>query len=147
MRKESRRPRDLSVPWELPADAGSVTLARHATRDQLAAMGVTDNDLIDTAELLVSELTSNVIKHTSGRPTLTVVRSGAAIRIEVADPQADLLPIQRASDADAEYGRGLRLVAALASAWGYERAANGKRTWVELDVDPEATAAALAGSA
>lgn len=128
---------DLSVPWLLPADPASVTLARHAIRQHLAAAGVTSADVIDTAELLVSELTSNVLKHTGGRPSLRVVVGHHVIRVEVTDPAPALLPIERRFDAEAESGRGLLLVAALAQSWGFGRQADQKLTWFELAVDAE----------
>ncbi|MCZ3389432.1 MAG: ATP-binding protein [Actinomycetia bacterium] len=132
MQKELDSPQDLSVPWRLPADPASVTLARHATRRHLTAVGVKNPDLIDTAELLVSELTSNVVKHTGGRPTLRVVQRGDLIRIEVSDDRPSEIPVEQDMDIDAESGRGLLLVSSLATSWGYERDGAEKRTWVEL---------------
>jgi anti-sigma regulatory factor (Ser/Thr protein kinase) len=125
-------PDDLSQPWLLPADPASVPMARHATRRQLTALGVTSPDVIDTAELLVSELTSNVVKHTGSRPTLRVVRQDDRIRIEVGDTRPGELPQEQDIDVTASSGRGLVLVSSLATSWGYERDAEGKRTWVEL---------------
>ena len=53
------------------------------------------------------------------------------MRIEVVDdalglPQAAVVP------ASAQRGRGLALVAALSSRWGYEKKPRGKRVWAEL---------------
>jgi anti-sigma regulatory factor (Ser/Thr protein kinase) len=124
---------DLSVPWLLPASPGSVTLARHATRRHLLADGL-DEDLVDTAELLVSELTSNVVKHAGGRPTLRVVQHDDVIRIEVGDSRPGLVPVERDLDTEADSGRGLLLVSTLATSWGYERDGLTKLTWVELEI-------------
>lgn len=133
MQEELDGHHDLSVPWLLPASPASVTLARHATRRYLTSGGVS-SELVDTAELLVSELTSNVVKHTGGRPTLRVVRDHDVIRIEVGDPQPGMVPVERDVDTDAVAGRGLLLVSTLATSWGYERNGDRKVTWAELEV-------------
>ena len=133
MQEELDSPQDLSVPWLLPASPGSVTLARHATRRHLMAVGVNE-ELVDTAELLVSELTSNVVKHTGSRPTLRVVQNDDVIRIEVGDSRPGLVPVERDLDTEADSGRGLLMVSTLATSWGYERDGHGKLTWVELEV-------------
>lgn len=134
MEEELDSPTGLSGLCRLPPGPASVALARHATRRQLARAGVTNADTLDTAELLASELTSNVVKHAGGRPTLRVLRNGPIIRIEVGDTQPRELPVERRVDTDSESGRGLLLVGALATAWGYERDAEGKLTWAELAI-------------
>jgi len=133
MQEELDSPQDLSVPWLLPATPDCVTLARHATRRHLSSVGVS-SELVDTAELLVSELTSNVVRHTGSRPTLRVVRHDDLIRIEVGDSRPDHVPIEGDVDPDAVSGRGLLVVSTLATSWGYERNDYGKLTWVELEV-------------
>jgi anti-sigma regulatory factor (Ser/Thr protein kinase) len=133
MQEELDSPQDLSIPWLLPASPACVTLARHAIRANLTAAGISE-DLVDTAELLVSELTSNVVKHTGGRPTLRVERRDGVIRIEVGDSRPGLVPVERDVDTEADSGRGLLLVSTLATSWGYERDDDGKLTWVELEV-------------
>ncbi len=133
MQEELDIPQDLSVPWLLPASPACVTLARHATRRHLTSVGVS-SELVDTAELLVSELTSNVVKHTGGRPTLRVVRHDDVIRIEVGDSQPGQLPVERDLGTDADSGRGLLVVSTLATSWGYKGDGVGKLTWVELEI-------------
>ncbi|MGP3952287.1 ATP-binding protein [Streptomyces sp. 7N604] len=60
------------------------------------------------------------------------LREGDGVRIEVHDA-ADMWPEKQAPDADAEHGRGLALVAALASRWGVnERVGVGKSVWAVL---------------
>lgn len=123
--------------WRLPAGADSVPRARHLTAQRLEELHVDDAGVRATAELLVSELVTNVIKHTGSRPTLTVSRDDQLVRIEVADEEAAGVPLERDVDVTAEHGRGLLLVSALASAWGYDRSDEGKRIWVELDLRQE----------
>ena len=127
---------DLSVPWVLPAGPSGVTVARQAARQALHELEVEDQATIDTVELLVSELTSNVVKHTGGRASLRLTRTNNVIRIEVCDAKPTQVPIERDVDVAAESGRGLLLVSTLATSWGYERSNQVKCTWAELDLEP-----------
>lgn len=72
------------------------------------------------AELIVGELAANAATHgrVSGRDfrLLTYV-VGDTLRIEVTDTRGDLLPCPQQTAADAESGRGLLLVDALADRW------------------------------
>ncbi|HWG94645.1 MAG TPA: ATP-binding protein, partial [Mycobacteriales bacterium] len=57
---------------------------------------------------------------------------GGGVRLEVVDGHAGRVPVVRQPDADAEGGRGLVIVQALAARWGSERLSAGKRVWCEL---------------
>jgi anti-sigma regulatory factor (Ser/Thr protein kinase) len=123
--------------WRLPAGVDSVPRARHLTAQRLDELGVSDAGVRGTAELLVSELVSNVIRHTESRPTLRVSRIDHLVRIEVADDEPSGVPLEQHVDVESEHGRGLLLVSALANAWGYDRDDQGKLIWVELDLRSE----------
>lgn len=89
-------------------------------------------EVIDDAELIVSELVTNAIDAKCGDARLTVtVETDGAVRIEVED-DAGGIPRRGVVDASVERGRGLALVAALSSRWGYEKQSRGKRVWAEL---------------
>jgi anti-sigma regulatory factor (Ser/Thr protein kinase) len=91
----------------------------------------------DDARLLVSELVTNSVLHSdSGRPggaiTVVVAEVAAGIRVEVTDQgSAHSVPVIRES-ALAIHGRGLLLVEALASDWGYARDESGTTVWFHL---------------
>lgn len=75
--------------------------------------------------------------HVPGRDIhLRLTRTGSTLRIEVTDTRSEKRPCPgpMAADADAESGRGLLLVAALASDWGVtpRPTAPGKTVWAEL---------------
>ena len=125
---------DLTVPWVLPSGPSSVTLARRAARQQLDDLGIKSPEVLDTVELLVSELTANVVKHVGGRASLRVIRIGDVIRIEVCDANPDQTPVERDVDVDSMTGRGLLLVSTLATAWGFDRDDDQKCTWAEIDL-------------
>jgi anti-sigma regulatory factor (Ser/Thr protein kinase) len=126
---------DLTVPWVLPSGPSSVTLARRAARQQLVDVGVTSSDVLDTVELLVSELTANVVKHVGGRASLRIVRIGDVIRVEVRDTNPNRTPVERDVNVDSMAGRGLLLVSSLATAWGFDRDDDQKCTWAEIDLE------------
>ncbi|WP_336323672.1 ATP-binding protein [Streptomyces lavendofoliae] len=92
----------------------------------------------EDAAQLVAELAANAATHgrvagRSFRLALLVVEG--VLRIEVTDTRAGDLPRRRPPSLDAESGRGLLLVEALADRWG---AAPGpapqKTVWAELDL-------------
>jgi anti-sigma regulatory factor (Ser/Thr protein kinase) len=94
----------------------------------------------DVAVLLASELVTNSVRHSGfvvqGRlVTVTVVTRGEGVRIEVTDCGGAGVPVLGPAACEAEGGRGLRLVEALARRWGYERGGGRTVTWFELGQD------------
>lgn len=122
-------------PWDLTftADPEEVAALRRLLRLHLGLWGL--REIVDEAQLCVSELVANVITHVGpGTPaTLAVSMNGARLRIEVHDPDTRALPTLMVADADAECGRGMTLVAAVADRWGVHLQGNRKVTWCELD--------------
>ncbi|MFD4376809.1 ATP-binding protein [Streptomyces sp. NPDC058486] len=76
------------------------------------------SDLVDTAQLLLTELTTNAFRHADA-PTVgvRVGRKGGQLRIEVADG-SPLGPLPHPAGLYEEHGRGLVLVDSMADAWG-----------------------------
>lgn len=118
---------DLTVA-SVPVSVGRVR--RHAVAACTALGWTGDRDL---AELLVSEVTTNALVHGDGEVRVRVRLAGSVLRIEV-DDASSTVPRLRTAAADAEGGRGLAMVDALASAWGVEPAPDGrgKTVWFEL---------------
>ncbi|MFI5572510.1 ATP-binding protein [Streptomyces sp. NPDC051740] len=119
-------------PWPLPWSPTACSSARTVIRDVLPQWGL--DDLVPTAELLVSELVSNALRHASGPLRLTLERV-SDLRCLVSDGTTDL---PRPADAgpEDECGRGLVLVDMLAARWGCEGGPEGKSVWFELSGDP-----------
>lgn len=91
----------------------------------------------DDAALLVSELFGNSLLHGgSGTPgetvTVAVLAGGGLVRVEVIDRGGPGVPELRPADRDAEGGRGLHLVEALAARWGWRCRGRRTVTWFEL---------------
>ncbi|MFF7351816.1 ATP-binding protein [Streptomyces filipinensis] len=124
-------------PWEVPflAEPEEVAALRRLLLTHLALWGLPE--LTDAAQLCVSELVSNVIRHVGrGTPTtLAVSMSGANLRLEVHDPNTRALPMLLEAADCAESGRGMALVAAASDRWGVQLLTDRKVTWVELATD------------
>jgi anti-sigma regulatory factor (Ser/Thr protein kinase) len=118
-----------------PASAGA---ARRFVR-HILDRNEADADLIEQAELVVTELVTNSVIHTGGGPTVSLHIDGGSVRIDVQDC-ASTPPLLNMTDGDAAHGRGLRLVEATARAWGVEQEPYGKTTWALLgDRNPSET--------
>lgn len=121
-------------PWSLPftAEPQEVAALRRILRLHLGFWGL--HGVVDAAQLCVSELASNVIKHGgAGTPsTLVVSMRGSRVRIEVHDPDTRALPTLLEAGLDAESGRGMALVSAVTDRWGVQLQADRKVIWCEL---------------
>lgn len=115
----------------IAADAEELAQTRRAVRGWLAASGLTET--ADSAVLLMNELATNVQQHAPGPARLRLFLRPGLLRCEVLDSHR-ALPVLVSADTDAEGGRGLRLVDALALCWGSVPAGRGKAVWFELPV-------------
>ncbi|MEV4557240.1 ATP-binding protein [Kitasatospora sp. NPDC049285] len=96
-------------------------------------------DALRDVELLSSELITNAVSHTHALCVVSVSWHGERLRVEVLDGSHEL-PAPGGVDLEATDGRGLFLVAALATDWGAEPDPAGKRVWFEVG-----TSAAVSG--
>ena len=93
------------------------------------------SDVVDDAQLLVSELVGNAVRHGRTAIALRVRSSPPGIGVAVTDHGATPVEERVAMpDEHATSGRGLAIVAALSSAWGVDAAdpPPGKTVWFEL---------------
>ncbi|MFG3105046.1 SpoIIE family protein phosphatase [Streptomyces sp. NPDC048182] len=114
--------------WTLPREPRSVGRAREYARAQLLAWDL--EPLVDTAELLVSELVTNALRYGEGEIRLRLLLDRTLV-CEVWDSGLVQPRRRRARDTD-EGGRGLQLVGLLSAAWGSRRTPRGKTVWFEL---------------
>ncbi|MBL0749160.1 ATP-binding protein [Nocardioides baculatus] len=126
----------------LAADAASVPAVRRFVVDGLTAWG--EVDLVEAAELVASELSSNAALHAAAEfmhVTLERLVRPGSVRVSVEDdgpvPVAAVRPRVRLDD-DPDWpdlgatGRGLVIVAMVAGRWGVDETAGGKRVWADL---------------
>jgi anti-sigma regulatory factor (Ser/Thr protein kinase) len=115
-----------------PAELASAPAARRFATSVLRSWRC--DELVDAAQLLLSELVVNAVLHAESSVTVTLELLAGRVRIEVADRSA-VTPQIRPVDPAAVSGRGLMIVDALASAWGVDPTSDGKVVWFELAVD------------
>jgi len=136
----------------LPPDLHSVSQAR-AKLAEVARIWRCPGHLLDDARVVLSELMSNGVLHACTEMRVVISRRGKGLRLEVHDESpAPLIPPPKPVEAPvslldepqqleligpwfppAATGRGLAIVNALASAWGwYPEAGGGKIVWAEL---------------
>ncbi|MFD4633037.1 ATP-binding protein [Streptomyces sp. NPDC058284] len=127
----------------------SVPAARAFTAAALADWGIR-GERADDITLCVSELTTNALLHgvppgRGFRLSLRLDRGGDVLRVEVHDSGGGRPELDLREGGDAESGRGLLLVAALADRWGVVARQPGKVVWCEFVTEEGEAAAEKAG--
>ncbi|MCC5581168.1 ATP-binding protein [Microtetraspora sp. AC03309] len=117
----------------------SASDARHWVLKVLSAHITASAEVMETVELLVSEVVTNSILHSdSGHPdeviTVGVGLGEGLVHIEVIDKGSAVnVPAMRPADSDNLGGRGLAWVDLLSSAWGTDYDPEiGRAVWVQL---------------
>jgi anti-sigma regulatory factor (Ser/Thr protein kinase) len=116
-----------------PGTLAAPGLARAATDAFLHGVSAPPQMRLD-ARLVVSELVANAVRHGGANRSWVELRledAGAAVRGSVRHPGSGFTPPATPRPATAQGGRGLLLVAALASAWGVT-AGDGTVVWFEI---------------
>ncbi|CAO5245747.1 SpoIIE family protein phosphatase [Frankia sp. AgKG'84/4] len=146
----------------LPPKPDSPRSARRFVLETLR--GRVDDDLLDSALLLVTELVTNVVVHAGTAATIDVRQEGSGVRVGVADRHPVRIGMSRVKKVDVprppsafpeeadfgidglrEDGRGLALVDALASSWGTEHHRGGKTVWFRLTLPDDGDDTDLSG--
>ncbi|EFL43153.1 DNA-binding protein [Streptomyces griseoflavus Tu4000] len=97
-----------------------------------AALAGAAPDLVATAQLLVSELVTNVVLHARTEAEVTARSEDGTVRVRVGDRRPDRALVPHGWPPYAGTGQGLPLVARLASRRGVETGDRGKTVWFEL---------------
>jgi anti-sigma regulatory factor (Ser/Thr protein kinase) len=132
----------LDIELRLRPDSDSPAEARRS----LEALRISiDDQLVDDAALLVSEVVSNSVRHAGlDRSDAIEVRirgSRSMLHVDVIDPGPGFEPDARLLESDG--GWGLRLVDQISTRWGVE---NGEATRVWFDLAPPVSEEAPPGS-
>ena len=125
----------MQVAAAFPSDLATLATTRRFVLSVLDGRAYPEEQ-VDAAVLITNELAANAASHAESdgfRITIHCPDDGT-VRIEV-DDRDDRLPEAVETD-DPESWRGLRIVAAYASAWGVIRRSRGKTVWVELARTP-----------
>jgi hypothetical protein len=121
-------PDTVSRRFEPSPYAGPV--ARRFVTDALRAWG--RDALVDAAELVVSELVGNAIRHGGSRFRVSVAAVAGGVRVSVTDPSTALPSLRSDDPHGATNGRGMHLIEAVARCWGTEPHDGGKTVWAEI---------------
>lgn len=103
--------------------------ARRFCVSALAAWGL--DSLEPAVSGVVTELATNCVLHARTAFSVTVSFDGQVLRVGVTD-SSPRMPIAKSYSTGAMSGRGLRLVAAFADAWGVESHDDGKTVWASF---------------
>ncbi len=142
--RDHLRQQPAVIQAELPASLLAPRQARAAVRQALITWGL--GALADDAELLASELVANAAEHADGMPIRFTIRQypgpggRRGILCQIAD-NTPTPPQPQPGHADSERGRGLQIVAALATTSGISASPHGKTAWFTL-TQPELTMSA-----
>jgi anti-sigma regulatory factor (Ser/Thr protein kinase) len=126
--------------------------ARRFLRDRLGEWDI-DEDTVDSAQLCLSELVTNVVMHARTASELTLHLEDGVLTVVVrdlggssrsGDPASTAQPAE-VDDPLRVYGRGLMLVDAIASRWGSEVDASGTTAWFILELGSEQDSSAETG--
>lgn len=124
--------------FALPAAPASVGVARRNVRELLTDWR-TDEETLDNALLVTSELVTNALTHTASEWIVCRLHiAEARLHIEVEDQHRGwTLPTQRRAEPDEQGGRGLLLVDVLSSDWGVRDTTDGsgRVVWAVLPLE------------
>jgi anti-sigma regulatory factor (Ser/Thr protein kinase) len=120
------------IAFTLPSTPYSVQMARFYVRAALTYHDL--GDYAEDAEMVTSEMVTNAVKHSDAQTIgleLTSLDGSRAVAIVVTDPSPQP-PVRRDPTGDAECGRGLHIVTALAARWGWRPQGAGKAVFAIL---------------
>src|SRR5262245_58439085 len=114
--REHRSVGDLVATITLPPDAQAPGRARDFIAHQAHSLPA---DVVDDAQLLVSEVVGNAVRHGDGEVTLRLRVHPPALAVTVTDVGREMPVVaDRTPDPSRTHGRGLLIVEAVASRWG-----------------------------
>jgi anti-anti-sigma regulatory factor len=117
----------------LPPIAEAARLARWLVTDACRRWGL--SNVSDAAEIVVTELVGNAVRHAAPPIDLSLARRGRYLYIGVRDCSPEAAR-RLTVEEPAGYGRGLLVVDAFATAWGSAPNADGKVVWATLRAYP-----------
>jgi anti-sigma regulatory factor (Ser/Thr protein kinase) len=107
-----------------PCQPEAVTAARRFVRDVLSDHS---RETVEAAELMASELATNCVRHARTDFEMAIHDKGQ-VRIEVRDSGGGRPRVLSPAPQEPS-GRGLRIVEAMADAWGVVPGSDGKAVW------------------
>ncbi|GLY02493.1 MULTISPECIES: ATP-binding protein [Actinoplanes] len=125
---EERLPAVPRISDRLTNDRSAPGLARRLAEQACTGWGLPD--LLAPARLVISELVSNAVEHTTGPARVAITRRGSGLRLSVADASRELP--RTGVRPGPSGGRGLQIIQAAAAAWGAMPVPGGKLVWATI---------------
>jgi anti-sigma regulatory factor (Ser/Thr protein kinase) len=120
----------------LPGVERSVASGRRFVRELLGSR----HPALERVALGVSELATNAIRHSpsgeGGQITIGLLSDGRVIRAEVTNAGTMPAELRPKTDVEAESGRGILIVEALADSWGVVEGSGTTMVWAEFLTAP-----------
>lgn len=123
-------PNLMQLHLPLPAGPESAGLARAAVRKTIADWDLPEP--IDDALLIVSELVTNAFRYGAGSLVLHLTVEDGYLVVGVQDNQPASTPTPKNVPDTQPDGRGLKLISAIASQWGWDYANGHKVVWAQV---------------
>jgi anti-sigma regulatory factor (Ser/Thr protein kinase) len=123
-------PLTWSIRWDTQPPVDVLPETRRRATVVLAEWGLTGEE-VEPALLVVTELLTNAMEHGGGPGLLSLSLADGAVHVRVHDHAPDP-PNLRPLDPLQVRGRGLHLVEALSSRWGWSDDPPGKVVWAEV---------------
>lgn len=123
-----------------PSAPGQARVFCREHLEPIVGDGAEGDDVVDTTELVVSELVTNAINAGCSDVVVQIDLHHTYLRVSVEDDAAGQLRVKEPSTTN-EHGRGLRIVDMLATGWGVDPIYDRKRVWADLAVPARATTA------
>lgn len=116
--------------WPAPDQS---TLARHWLTSVQSRWGLPEDSAV---ELLASELITNAIVHAGTPITVTLAVAEGVAEVAVSDTAEGWPKTGELADLQAQSGRGMAMVAAVAQGWGVAPLPRGKQVWFRRRLAP-----------
>jgi anti-sigma regulatory factor (Ser/Thr protein kinase) len=118
----------------LDRDLSNVVRARRWLAEQLEQIDGLPPGTAEEAGVALSEVVTNVFRHTGSPATVTLEVQVGRLEVEVHDAEAERRPVLRPVDPARAGGNGIRILEAFSTAWGCRDAeAGGKIVWFTLE--------------
>ena len=128
-----QRPAVVRMHTGLPRNLWAPATARQLIRD-ICPLWQVDDELQDTAEVVVNELVDVAVGHPGAAAELTLERGPRGLRLAVQDA-APGAPYRSTDPLHRRLGLGLEMLGNLTTAWGVDVASGGKIAWAVIADD------------
>jgi len=129
--------KERPVPRRFATRLGGTAAAAWTAREIVAQACETWRlpHLVDDAQLIITELVSNGVRHAKSDLYLLIMLRDRYLHLSVADASGDVPRRVLPDPNNGEGGRGLLLIDAVATAWGSSPTPDGKVVWATLPVN------------